>query len=78
MDLDLVNHPGSGRSPQGDLYGLMIDLVRPGHKDTQSMRSVDLIYPGHLDPPKIIFQCTAISMGLENLTFLYKTTLSLN
>ncbi len=41
MDLDLVNHPGFGQSPQDDLCGLIMDQVRPGHRDTRSTGLVD-------------------------------------
>ncbi len=54
MDLDSVDHLGSGRSPNGDPCGLIMDQVRPGNKNIQSTGSVDQIHPEHLDLPKII------------------------
>ncbi len=53
----------------------MMDQVRPGHKNTQSMRLVDQIHPRHPDPPKIISRCSLGPIKLEILKAYTKNNL---
>ena len=62
MDLDPVDHPGSGQSPWGARCGSTMNQVRPGQGVMQSTGLVDQINPRHLDPPKIISQWKSCSL----------------